>query len=357
MKGFLMSVVRGMLVTTLAWSAGCTTTGVLDSNEPEDTGDTDDTTDTADTDDTDEVKPQEPPTVTRAATYTFKKTEAVVYAQGIVDANWGERPGTERDLVLDLWEPVDTDGSKRPALMFIHGGAFVGGSRTHEPIVALCESFASRGWVTASIDYRLRDDAGPVPQAWADAADAFPNAGQVRAMYLAARDGRAALRWMTANAETLNIDPDYVAVGGGSAGAYTAVAVGVSGPDDYLNELTVDEDPTLASTHPTAPVAVQAVLDFWGGASIPLISERIDGTSRFDAADPAIAVIHGTEDPTVPYDEATRLVTLYEETSPVRAVSAGGKGHGPWGARIEGQSLAEVSFDFLVVHQGLKVME
>jgi len=352
MKRFSVVRQQCLLITFLMLPCACTPSGGQDTEDPEETGDTDDT------DDTDEVMPEEPPTVSRSPAYTFKKTESVVYAQGMVDANWGTTPGTAQDLLLDYWEPVGTDGSPRPALMFIHGGGFVGGSRSQSALVDLCEAFASRGWVTASIDYRLRDDAGPIPKEWAAAADKAGSPGQVRAMYLAARDGRAALRWMTANAEMLNIDPDYFAVGGGSAGAFTAIAVGVSGPRDYLNDLTVEEDPTLASTNPTAPVAVQAILDFWGGPSIPLISEAIDGLSRFDAADPAIAIVHGTEDPTVSYDEATNLVGLYESTGATYALyPLEGKGHGPWGARWEGQSLAEVSFDFLVANQELNVME
>ena len=42
-------------------------------------------------------------------------------------------------------------------------------------------------------------------------------------MYAAQRDAKAALRWMVANASTYGINPDYITVGGASAGAITTV--------------------------------------------------------------------------------------------------------------------------------------
>ena len=62
-----------------------------------------------------------------------------------------------------------------------------------------------------------------IPAAWNEFAQTTASPNQVRAMYLAARDAKAAVRWVTANAESLNVDIDQIAVGGGSAGAYTAV--------------------------------------------------------------------------------------------------------------------------------------
>ena len=147
-------------------------------------------------------------------------------------------------------------------------------------------------------------------------------------------------------------------MGGGSAGAYTAVAVGVSGAVDFRDELSAEEDGTLSSTNLDAPQEVQAVLDFWGGPGIPLIAEYVDGQSRFDREDAAMAIIHGTEDSTVSYENATNLVSLYEESgAPYELFPLEGEGHAAWGAKIEGQTLAGISFDFLVQHQGLNLVE
>ena len=327
-----------------------------DSIAETDTDDTDtDDTDDTDTEDTD-TDVETFPTVSEEAVYTPAKTEGVTYAQGLVDANWGREAGTVLDLKLDLWQPEGAEETPRPALVLIHGGGFTGGSRQNAAIVRLCEYFAERGWVTASISYRLAGTEGTIPAAWNLAASDTSSPNQVRAMYLAARDARAAVRWMSANAETYNIDPNHIAVGGGSAGAFTAIAVGVSKAGDFLDELTDEQDQTLGSTNPTASSKVRAILDYWGGPTIPQVAGLIDGASRFDATDPPISIFHGTADETVPYGQATALVDLYTETGATYELyPLEGKGHGPWGARYEGQTLAELSFAFLVNQQGLVV--
>ena len=52
--------------------------------------------------------------------------------------------------------------------MLIHGGAFVGGSKQQEALVEIADYFSSRGFVVFSIDYRLRDQMGTIPQEWID---------------------------------------------------------------------------------------------------------------------------------------------------------------------------------------------
>ena len=299
------------------------------------------------------------PTVASSAAFKIKMSAGVTYAKGLINAKWGQAKGTATDLQLDLWQPEGTDGSPRPALVLIHGGGFTGGSRQNQAIVAICKYLAQRGWVTASISYRLAGDQGLIPKDWAALAAKMTSQkvqNQVRAMYTAARDGRAAVRWLRANAKKYNVDPDYIAVGGGSAGAITAIAAGVSEPGDYLHELTAKEDSTKASTNPKVSSSVSAILDFWGAAHIPQIKSQLDGKDRFDANDPPLAIIHGTEDPTVKYEEATELVKLYTDAGATHELfKLQGKGHGAWSAKYEGKPLTQVSFEFLVKHQGLKV--
>ena len=64
--------------------------------------------------------------------------------------------GGQIELLLDLVIPdTGTDGP-RPLFVHLHGGAFVGGSRSYQGGVA------ERGWVATSIDYRLAGDE-PLP--------------------------------------------------------------------------------------------------------------------------------------------------------------------------------------------------
>jgi para-nitrobenzyl esterase len=51
-----------------------------------------------------------------------------------------------------------------------------------------------------------------------------------------------------ANSETYNIDTNYITVGGGSTGVFLSIYLGVTEPEDYTNELSIAEDPTLSST-------------------------------------------------------------------------------------------------------------
>ena len=65
---------------------------------------------------------------------------------------------------------------------------------------------------------------------------------QATAMYLAQRDAKAALRWIVANANTCNINKDFITVGGASAGAITTIALGISNQEDFRDEISVLED-------------------------------------------------------------------------------------------------------------------
>ena len=90
-------------------------------------------------------------------------------------------------------------------------------------------------------------------------------------MYPAQRDAKAALRWLVANAETYKINKDYITVGGHSAGAITAVTLGVSNHEDFRDELRADneagdpEDPTLETTNLSQAYSVRSIVNFWGG--------------------------------------------------------------------------------------------
>ncbi len=64
----------------------------------------------------------------------------------------------------------------------------------------------------------------------------------------------------------------------------------------------------------------------------------------------------GTEDPTVPFSSAENLKTICE-TNEIDFVyyPLEGRGHGPWGATVNGKSLSDLSFDFIVQNQSLNV--
>ena len=297
------------------------------------------------------------PTVKLNATYDVNITEDIIYAEGLSHDDWNSSNTTALPLYMDSYVP-ENNSQNRPLLMLIHGGAFVGGSKQQDAIVDMANYYASRGFVVFSIDYRLRDHMGTIPQAWIDATSVGTpsNLDQTFAMYPAHRDAKAALRWIMANAQNYHINKDYITVGGGSAGAITSIGIGVSELGDYKDEISSSEDNTLSTTNLSQTYEVQTILDFWGSTVSIEILESIYGHQRFDSNDPALFIAHGTEDPTVPFSSAEDLKTICE-TNEIDFVyyPLEGAGHGPWGATVNGKSLSDLSFDFIVENQNLNV--
>ncbi len=304
------------------------------------------------------------PTVMANSTYAVVVDTAIVYAEGLSHETWNSDTSMTMPLLLDAYVPQGA-GDNRPAIVIIHGGAFNGGSRQQESLVAMANHFASRGWVAFSIDYRLAGDVGTVPQQWADSVlsaglDTWPTT-QSLAIYPAHRDAKAALRWVAANAENYGINMDYLTVGGGSAGATTAIGVSVTEPGDFTDELTVAEDPMLATTHLGETYEVQTILDFWGGRGSVDLWHGVYGGNRFDSGDPALFITHGTNDETVLYTNALALEATWTDMGvPYILHTLQGAGHGPWGATVPDadgnpQSLSELAFNFMVAQQALQV--
>ncbi len=303
------------------------------------------------------VQESSSPTVKLNATYDVKITEDIIYAEGLSHDDWNSSSSTVLPLYMDSYVP-ENDLQNRPLLMLIHGGAFVGGSKQQDAIVDMANYYASRGFVVFSIDYRLRDDKGTIPQAWIDAtAGGTPsNLDQIFAMYPAHRDAKAALRWIMANAQNYHINKDYITVGGGSAGAITSIGLSVSELGDYKDEISSTEDNTLSTTNLSQTYEVQTIIDFWGSKESVEILELIYGHQRFGSNNPALFIAHGTEDTTVPYSSGEELKTIWETNkNDFVFYPLEGKGHGPWGATLDGKSLSDLSFEFIVETQNLNV--
>lgn len=263
----------------------------------------------------------------KAASAEVKVTDAVVYGQGAVRS--GEMP-----LLLDVYEPLvpDTDRA-RPALLIIHGGSFLHGSRKQDALVEFAREFASRGYVVASMDYRLSGDAPELSGATRamyeasspELKEAFRGAGiDDKAPWAAFEDAQSALQWLHDSEESLNIDTSRVALLGGSAGALTALKVAY-----HLDEVAPEA---------MAPAAVTAI---WG-------SVDNDDTSVMEAGAAPLLLIHGTEDKIVSINSS---LVLYERAQavgvPVELVPLEGRGH----------SFRENDFFAMRVESGVTVLE
>ena len=298
--------------------------------------------------------------INQSASFTYSFTPDVKFGEGQTHSNWNAPDPETMDLLLDVYEP-DNDFQMRPAVVFIHGGGFTGGDKSAGAAFAMLSYLAERGFVGFSINYRLLGDYGTIPEAINNVASTFPDLDdfqrdQLRAMYPAGRDAKAAIRWIYANAGTYGVDTSSISVIGGSAGSYIAMGLGVTEPTDYLGELTLDDDPTLSSTNIEQPSTIHTIIDHWGGTGLVKIIEAAYGLNRWDATDAPVSIIHGTADSTVPFSEAVEIRDRYEETGVLYAYHPiEGAGHGIWGVTVNGKALTELALDFIVESQGLSI--
>jgi len=206
--------------------------------------------------------------------------------------------GGDKSLQLDLYSPKDRS-HPRPAILFLHGGGWTGGYR--QIYHYYCTKFAEHGYGVATASYRL---AGEAP---------FP---------AAVEDVKCAVRWLRANAEKLGIDPNRIAVAGGSAGGHLAMMIGYS-----------SDVPELEGKGGNAETSsrVQAVVDLYGPTDLTddFAKSRKEvrnlmGGKKFDEApdayrlgspvthvtkdDPPTLILHGSIDTTVPIHQAELLV-------------------------------------------------
>ncbi len=142
--------------------------------------------------------------------------------------------GNPDTLLLDLYYPnLGIDSSpKRPFIMLFHGGGFSSGDKQSGDIADLCVHLALRGFVCASVNYRLGHD--------------FSEYGQYKARYRAIQDGHAAMRFVVNNANAVRIDTNWIFVGGQSAGSLLALGM------VYADQSELDSISLLYSANATS---------------------------------------------------------------------------------------------------------
>ncbi len=151
----------------------------------------------------------------------------------------------DRTLEMDLYQPKIARGAL-PAIVCIHGGGWAKGNRTSHGKIA--QALANRGYVAATISYRL---SGEAP---------FPAAIQ---------DCKAAVRFLRANAKELGIDADEIGAIGLSAGGHlTALLATSHGVDELEGE----------GGNPSSSSRIQAAVPM--GAQTDFLSERTREVSK-----------------------------------------------------------------------------
>ncbi len=124
---------------------------------------------------------------------------------------------SEDCLYLNVYTPAAAEGEDLPVLMFIPGGAFMGGA-SNEPMYD-GEGFCKRGVILVTINYRT-GPLGMLVHRDMEKENPYGSAGNI--YYL---DQIAALKWVRNNIRSFGGDPDRITLMGHSSGAVAATAL------------------------------------------------------------------------------------------------------------------------------------
>ncbi|MCX6895288.1 MAG: alpha/beta hydrolase, partial [Verrucomicrobia bacterium] len=192
-----------------------------------------------------------------------------------------------RELKLFITKPPGWKAAdQRPAIVFFHGGGWVGGGPNS--FVMQSEYLATRGMVCVEVDYRLLSKTKPEEPP-----------------LVCVQDAKSAMRWVRAHAKELGIDPKRIAAGGGSAGGHLAAFTGmVEGLDDPQDDKSV-------SPKADALVLFNPVFDNgptgWGHARVGDRYKEFSPAHNITADDPPAVIFLGTKDKLVPVKTAEKF--------------------------------------------------
>mgnify|MGYP001167480438 CR=1 FL=1 len=191
----------------------------------------------------------------------------------------------ELNLTMDIYTPKGDTVKHRPLIMFIHGGGFYIGDKKTEAMVEWCKYFASLGYVTVSINYRLGYKlVGPSVE---------------RAGYRGLQDAHAAMRFLVKNKDKYGINTDLLFVGGSSAGGVTSLNLAFmrnkNRPESSKKSLFYTDLGNIESSSNSikANFKIAAVINMWGAVNDLKILEN---------SNTSIISFHGDADKVVPID-------------------------------------------------------
>lgn len=134
-------------------------------------------------------------------------------------------------LKLDLIQPKnDTCKTLRPLLIFMHGGSFQNGIRNKTDVLNYCKAWAKRGYVVATISYRL------TLKGKSFHCD-LPTEEKIKTFQNAVLDLHHATQFLLERKKEFNIDSSLVIVSGNSAGAEAILQGAFFRKDQLLEEI------------------------------------------------------------------------------------------------------------------------
>lgn len=201
--------------------------------------------------------------------------------------------GASTTLDMDIYEPNGDTETARPLIIWAHGGSFIGGSKTDGDVVTLADKFVKKGYVFASINYRLGMN---FP---------FNQANATKAVVRAVQDMKASVRFFyqdRATTDTYKIDTTKIYIGGTSAGAITSLHLAYLDQDcEILEFMSAGDLAALGGIEGTSGNAgyssdIQGVLSLAGALA---------SYGWMEPGDVPLCSTHGTNDGTVNYNTGT----------------------------------------------------
>lgn len=212
---------------------------------------------------------------------------------------------TRKDLKMDIIYHEDSS-KKYPCLVWVCGGAWLTMDRSAH--LAYLSSLAKKGYTVASVEYRTSNEAK------------FPEA---------LTDVKAAIRYLRANAQRYNIDPDRFATSGESAGGNLALMAAFADDKAYDVGTNLEFSSAVQASVPWYPVADVAKFEYpdeklaaasyesaYVGVNVydnPDKAKEASPVGHVKASNPPVLILHGDNDHTVPVEQSRKLVKMLEE--------------------------------------------
>ncbi len=216
--------------------------------------------------------------------------------------------GNYLETVLDVLQPARAGLTKRPGVLVIHGGGWVGGTK-EGMIEPHCLRYLEEGFVVANVEYRL-----------------------AKAAPAAVTDVLAAAAWFRRNAARYNVDPERIVVTGAASGGHLSLMVGMtrgSKVGAVVNFYGITDVADLLSGPNQRDYAVTWLPEQDGRLEL---AKRVSPMSYIRRDLPPILTIHGDADDVVPYShglELTQALKVANATGELITIK-GGK-HGGFG--------------------------
>ena len=225
---------------------------------------------------------------------------------------WSHRVNTQYDIAygkltrqkLDIYQQGTWTGppnyfvpgtSKRPTLVYIHGGAWHGGNKANS--AAFLFHYLERGYQVVNIEYRVGANTAPA----------------------AADDILLAMQWLSKNAKNYAIDLNNMVVSGDSAGGHLALIAGLESHENKNSKYPLANKISVRAIVNWFGIADLLELDnyfeknngwnyprLWAGSldKLTSLAPNYSPIERITANSPDILTIHGDSDKVVPYHQS-----------------------------------------------------